>query len=45
MKQNTTTEEAKSKVDKKPYPNFTSLAKLPHWFIIRFVLSLAGMLT
>jgi hypothetical protein len=45
MRQTTTTEEAKSKVDKKPQPSFTSLTKLPHWFIIKFVLSLDGMWT
>ena len=38
MKQNTATGEAESQVDKKLLLNFTSLAKLPLWFIAGFAL-------
>jgi hypothetical protein len=42
MKQNTATGEAESQVDKKLPLNFTSLAKLPLWFIAGFALLLAS---
>ena len=42
MKQNTATGEAESQVDKKLLLNFTSLAKLPLWFIAGFALLLAS---
>jgi hypothetical protein len=42
MKQNATTEEAKSKVDKKPRPSFTPLTKFQHWFIVGFVCRWSG---
>jgi hypothetical protein len=45
MKQNTITEEAKSKVDKKPDSNFTSLAKFPLWLVTSFVLFLASLVS
>ena len=42
MKQNTATGEAEFQVDKKLLLNFTSLAKLPLWFIAGFALLLAS---
>jgi hypothetical protein len=45
MKQNATTEEAKSKVDKRLSSNSIPLTQFQHWFIVSFILLLVGMLT
>ena len=45
MKQNTATEEAKSQVDKKPYPKLTSLSELPLWLVTSFFLILASLIS